>query len=113
MKYCTHCGTQLTDTSRFCKNCGKLAAKEAIATQGQPVYQSRPQKSGLATAAMVLMIVATVSTAIFILPLAWYLPMTIYYCQQVKAGRPVGTGFKVCTMLFVSMLAGILMLCDE
>lgn len=65
--------------------------------------------------AKAFMIVGTVLTSLmgFLIPLAWCLPMTIHYCKKVKNGEPVSIGFKVCTLLFVGQIAGILMLCDR
>ena len=46
--------------------------------------------------------------------LVWKIPMTVRYCRSTdKSGLSVGTGFKICSLLFVSMIAGILMLCDN
>ncbi len=39
--------------------------------------------------------------------------MTISYGRNRKNGIPVSTGFKVCSLIFVNTLAGILMLCDR
>ena len=39
--------------------------------------------------------------------------MTVHYFNAVKNGEKLTTGFKVCTLLFVSLVAGIVMLCDE
>ena len=48
---------------------------------------------------------STVGIALF-----WCIPMTIHY---FKNSYWVGTGFKVCTLLFVNTFAGILLLCDN
>ena len=71
--------------------------------------------SGVTTAAKVFMIIGTVLMAIstYLIGLAWCIPMCIYYFNRVKDGQPIGTGFKVCSLLFVSLLGGILMLCDK
>ena len=83
-----------------------------------PLWHQRPPRAAdnpLTTAAKVLMIIGTVVMAIYTLgiALAWCLPMTIAYSNSIKEGRPVSTGFKVCTLLFVSLVAGILMLCEN
>ena len=62
---------------------------------------------------MVFMIIGTVFMGFSIIPLAWCLPMTIIYNRKIKNGEVVGTGFKVCSLLFVNTIAGILMLCDN
>ena len=43
--------------------------------------------------------------------LAWCIPMTIHFARKLKNGESVGTAFKVCTLLFVNIIAGILMFC--
>ena len=79
---------------------------------GQP-YAPVQQPSGLSTAAKIFMIISTVVMGLYIIPLAWCLPMTISYFNKIKNRQPVSTGFKVCTLLFVNTIAGILMLCDK
>lgn len=49
----------------------------------------------------------------FLIPLAWCIPMTVSYFKNVNNGAPVSTGVKVCSLIFVSMVGGILMLCDK
>ena len=42
--------------------------------------------------------------------LFWCVPMFVHYC---KNSYFVGAGFKICTLLFVNTIAGILMFCDD
>ena len=54
----------------------------------------------------------------YILPflsLLYTIPMTISYYRKIKDGmmEPIGCGFIVCTFLFISPLAAILMLFDR
>lgn len=66
------------------------------------------------TATKVFMILGCISMAAFYLvPLCWTIPMTVHYFRSVKNHRHIGTGFKVCSLLFVSLIGGILMLCDK
>ena len=108
MKFCSKCGKELHDEAAFCSNCG-CATEGSI--QQTPVAPRK--ESGLQLAAKILMIISTASVGLFLLPLAWMLPMTISYCKKLKKGEPVSMGFKICTLLFVNTVAGILMLCDE
>ena len=40
--------------------------------------------------------------------------MTVVYNNSINGMRPpVGVAFKICALLFVSLIAGILMLCDN
>lgn len=101
--YCEHCGKELADEAIVCPNCG-------CATDN---YAAKKTGNGH-TAAKVFMILGCVLSAFsFLIPLAWTIPMTVIYCKRSKQGIPMGTGFKVCTLLFVSLIAGILMLCED
>ena len=108
MKFCTKCGNELLDEAVMCPRCG--SATEAAT----PVMVNNNNASGLQTAAKIFMIIGCVSAAfMYLIPLLWAIPMTIHYCNAIKNRQPVGTGFKVCTLLFVSLVAGILMFCDS
>lgn len=103
MKYCIKCGNELIDDAVVCTKCGCSAKSK----------QSN-NTSGFKTAANVLMIIGTVFNAFFyLIPLAWCIPMTVIYSNKVKNGEEVSTAFKVCSLLFVSLLGGIFMLCDN
>jgi NADH:ubiquinone oxidoreductase subunit 5 (subunit L)/multisubunit Na+/H+ antiporter MnhA subunit len=45
--------------------------------------------------------------------LAWCLPMTLHYIKKNKANVPTSMAFKICTLIFVNLLVGVLMLCCE
>ena len=113
MKYCSKCGAEMVDEAVFCVKCG--CAVENSIVFPDAAQNTASQKSGTVTAAKVFMILGTVLMALctYCIGLAWCLPMTIVYFNKIKRGEPIGTGFKVCSLLFVSMIAGILMLCDN
>ncbi len=104
MKYCTKCGHELVDEAVFCVGCG--CAVEAVEKAPADI-------SGMKKASKVLMILGTVVSGLYIIPLAWCIPMTVAYNKKLKNGEPISTGFKVCSLLFVSLIAGILMFCDN
>ncbi len=54
-----------------------------------------------------------ICSIVTLLPLFYIIPMTAYYFKATKNKKPVGTAFKICTLLFVNMIAGILMICDN
>ena len=104
MKHCTSCNQELNDSAIFCDACGVQ------------LENSEPPKktiSGLRKATRIFMLLDTIFWGIAIIPLAWSIPMTVSYFRKVKNHQPVGLGFKICTLLFVSEIAGILMLCDN
>lgn len=103
--FCSKCGAEVKDEAVFCPNCGCEIAKVDT--------NSSNETSRLKVAAKIFMIIGTIFSAMSIIGLAWTLPMTIYYCGKIKDKKPVGIGFKICSLLFVSLIAGILMLCDN
>ena len=48
-----------------------------------------------------------------IIPLCWVLPMRKKILKAMKNGTNLTTGFKICTLLFVNLIAGILLLCSK
>ena len=109
MKFCSKCGAEMFDDAVICVKCG--CPVESVAAPAGAVSSG----TGVSTAAKVFMIIGTVLMALytFCIGLAWCLPLTISYCNKLKRGERIGTGFKVCSLLFVSLIGGILMLCDK
>lgn len=85
------------------------------APQGYAPQTVGPKSSGLITATKIFMIIGTVILGItgFLVPLAWCIPMTVIYFKKIERGEPLSVVFKVCSLLFVSLLAGIFMLIDS
>ena len=106
MKYCSNCGNELLDEAVVCVKCGSL-------TENYEKTEEKEESSTLVTATKVLMIISTVIIGFYILPLAWCIPMTVSYFNKIKNKKPIETGFKVCTLIFVSTISGILMLVDD
>ncbi len=113
MKYCTKCGTQLVDEAIVCTGCGCSVATITSPNTAMSPTVTRQAESGTTTAAKVFMVIGTIIMGLYIIPLAWCIPMTVSYFKKVKNNLPISTGFKVCSLLFVSMIGGILMLCDK
>lgn len=111
MKYCTKCGNQLVDAAVVCVRCG--CPTGSVVSCKPAKAKEEKGESTLSILAKVFMIIGTVYSSVLIIPLAWCIPMTISYFSKVKNKQPVSTGFKICVLLFVSMLGGIFMLCDE
>lgn len=112
MKYCPKCGSELMDEAIFCPKCGCIADQnkyDEINNQNKP----KSNLSALRNIAFAFMVVGLVSLLPFIFSLAWTIPMTIEYYHKINNKEKVSISFKICTLLFVSMIAGILMLIDE
>lgn len=118
MKYCSKCGAELLDEAVICPSCG-------CSTE-----EKKHGNTTLLKIAFVLMILTCVSlianavsaygeeqeiflisVAVAIVYLLWSIPMTISLGIKIKKGKSISTSFKVCTLLFVNILAGILLLC--
>ena len=101
MRYCNHCGKEINDDAVICINCG-------CSTQNNELKKS----NSLQIAAQVFMIISTIYWGFFLIPLAWCIPMTVALSNKIKSGEQISTGFKVCILLFVNIISGILLLCD-
>ena len=52
-------------------------------------------------------------TFLSVLPLAWVIPMSIIILKKMKNKETIGVGLKICTLIFVNTIAGILLLCKN
>lgn len=106
MKYCTHCGAEIMDDAVICVHCGcKVESKSAAATA------TSSSNSVLATIVKIFMILSTISLGFLLIPLAWCIPMTVSVFGKLDRKETIGTGMKVCVLLFVDKIAGICLLC--
>ena len=60
--------------------------------------------------AFILNIVSTASVGWLLIPLAWMLPMTIISYGIYKGTKKNTTAFGVCTLVFLNLVSGILLL---
>ena len=60
--------------------------------------------------AFILNIVSTVSVGWLIVPLAWMIPMTVISYGIYKGTKKNTTAFAVCTLIFLNLVSGILLL---
>ena len=102
MKFCQKCGKELVDEAVFCPGCGCAVAE---------VKKDSGGNDGLAVAGKVFLILGCIAQGWLLLPLAWCLPITIAICNKMKNDEPVGVGLKVCALIFVSFVGGLLLLC--
>ena len=114
MRYCTKCGEQVSDDAKFCAHCG-YPTEGAMKTANNENTGNKTNDSGMETLrllAFIFMLITTCAAAIFIIPLAWCIPMTYVYYKSYKYGTKLSLAFKICSLLFVSLVAGILMILD-
>ncbi|MBQ8433946.1 MAG: hypothetical protein IJX23_03980, partial [Clostridia bacterium] len=60
-----------------------------------------------------MQIISIVSGVFALIPLAWVLPMRKKILKAMNEGTTLSTGFKICTLFFVSFIVGILLLCSQ
>ena len=106
MKYCVHCGAEIHDEAVICVKCGCSVEQPAPT----PAKQDG-ESDTLDTVIKVFLIIGCITQGWMLLPLAWCLPITISIFNRMRDKKPIGTGLKVCTLLFVSSVAVICLLC--
>lgn len=106
MKYCVHCGNCIHDEAVVCVKCGRS------------VEQPRPAQSItddtneiMQIVVKVFLILGCIAYGWMIIPLAWCIPITVSIFNKMRNKQPISTGLKVCTLIFVNLIAGICLLC--
>lgn len=116
MKYCTKCGTELRDNDAFCPKCGAKVDYAEPKVEVEPVYtetKSKKRDSTLMTVAFAFNVIACVTCAFALIPLAWMIPMTMSLNDKIKNNEPISVGFKVCNLIFASLISGIFLLVGD
>lgn len=135
MRYCQHCGSEINEEAVICIHCGRSVEQPKksnsksntgtlvtiakvfmiISCVASPaiglLYGSIVLLAAAAGAIAEMLIVGIVIIICCCVPLAWTLPMTITVSNKAKNREPIGIALKVCTLLFVNTIAGILLLC--
>lgn len=79
---------------------------------GQPYAQAQSASTDdtLRLIAFILAVISTVSVCWVIIPLAWMIPMTVHCWGIYKRKKANTTAFGVCTLIFLNLIGGILLL---
>lgn len=109
MIYCSKCGKEVSENDKHCPYCGfqlKEEAKEEVA--------KNPDSSDvLGLIAKIFMLASTIICGVGLIPLCWMVPMTVSVWKKHNNYEKIGVGLKICTLLFVNLIAGILLLCRD
>ncbi len=76
---------------------------------GSLVYTMSEQDRMLRLINFILCVISCVACAIFIIPLAWMIPMTVHSWGIYKGTKANSVAFAVCTLIFVDLIGGILL----
>lgn len=77
------------------------------------LYPMTDTDRNLRLVAFIFCVLSLVSLCWLIVPLAWMIPMTVI-CWGIYKGTKANTvAFGVCTLIFCSLVAGILLLCSN
>lgn len=87
-----------------------------VSEQPQPVYAQATtypmtsQEETLRLINFILCILSCIALCWAVIPLAWTIPMTVHSWGIYKGTKPNTTAFGVCTLIFVNVIGGILLL---
>ncbi len=125
MKFCPYCGHSLESEFDYCPNCGKKLVDDGTSSSENtnsetinvnvtsPILDRAKDNDTAYQVAYVFMVISTIFMAFAIIPMAWCIPMTLHYKHAHERGEEVTIAFKVCSLLFVSMIGGIAMFLDH
>lgn len=108
MKYCVHCGNELYDEAVICPKCGCKAPnlkKEAKKDESDSKLLIQITKG--------FMLLGCITYGFLIIPLIWMIPMTVSLFKKYDNNEKISLSFKILSLIFVSRIAGILMLIDS
>lgn len=85
-------------------------ASQYAAPADAPLYPMTESDRTLRLVNFILCVVSTVVCGIAIIPLAWMIPMTVISWGIYKGKKRNTVAFGICTLIFVNMVGGILLL---
>ena len=111
-KFCIHCGAEVHPQAVVCVHCGRSLAETPNANKTTSSSNSDTSDI-MKTLIKVFMILGIVSVAWAVIPLIWCIPMFLKVNKYLNGEETLSTGYKVCVLLFVNIIAGVLLLVDD
>lgn len=106
-KYCGHCGAEVYSDAVVCLKCGC-----SVQHTSKSVASSNSETDDILTIIIkVFLIIGCVSQGWLIIPLAWCIPITMSVFKNLRDKQPISMGMKICTTVFVNLIAGVCLLC--
>lgn len=81
--------------------------------QAAPLYPMTDTDRNLRLVAFIFCILSLVGSCWLIIPLAWMIPMCVISWGIYKGTKANTVAFDVCTLIFCSLVGGILLLCSN
>lgn len=103
---CPQCGKTRQPGDRFCSSCGYKFSEEVA------VIKEKSNLPWLTKIAQIFFYIGFGLTCATVIGLCWALPMLYIYKRDRDTVGKHSIAFKVCTIIFISQVAGILMLID-
>ncbi len=108
MKYCVHCGNELLDDAVICPKCGCRVPN---------IREEKKEESSdtdlLIAITKGFMVLGCILSGFLLIPLLWTIPMTVSLFKKYDNKEKISMKFKILSLIFVSRIAGILMLVNE
>ena len=136
--FCSNCGKEIDNVASFCPYCGKAvgyfaprvgARQSGLKTAAEIFAVISCVRFAFSALYGIFFLVAAfiygeadpdfasnasiVGGLVMALPLCWAIPMTISLFRKAKSGEYISVGFKICVLIFLNIIAGILLLCDN
>lgn len=93
---------------------GSTGAQTAATTAAPAaLYPMTESDRTMRLIAFILNLLTCIGLGVLIIPLAWMVPMTVHSWGIYKGTKPNTTAFGVCTLLFLNLISGILLLVTE
>ncbi|WP_139652786.1 DUF2510 domain-containing protein [Raoultibacter phocaeensis] len=101
-----------TQSAPYSQPAGQYGAAQGY--YGQPVQSATGDNDQtLRLVAFILCVLSTISVGWALIPLAWMIPMTVHCWGLYKGTKANTTAFGVCTLIFVNIVSGILLLVSK
>lgn len=105
-KFCVHCGAEVNPQAVVCVHCG-CSIPKANTNNNSEV------KEVLVLAIKIFSIIGVIFNAFAIIPLIWCLPLYKSVSKHLKGETKLSVGYKVCVLLFLNIVAGVLLLIED
>ena len=104
--YCSKCGKEIHEQAVICIHCGCQVDSNFHVVKKEIGYDKT-----MAVVIKVFLILGCLAQCWMIIPLAWCLPITISIFKNLDENKPISTCLKICSLIFVSLISGICLLC--